>query len=401
MPELDVNENSDIYYQGTYWNDFDVVVRRINERISGDASRPWFEHFAKVSERTFERALILNCGNGWVERELLASGLILEAVGIDYSEELLVQARTAADEAGLPLSYEQVNINTAELPPREFDLVVNHAAGHHIAAIDRVFRELCRVLPEDGWFVSFDYVGPHRNQYTPEAWEAAWAVNRELPVSLRQDLRYPHLPTMLATDPTEAIHSELILETFGRYFSFSEFTPLGGAIAYPLLTHNARMFEATDAAEQSTWLRRIMEADDSFLVEHPDSSLFAYFSGRPKKSVLSETDQLATWEAEENERERLAAENAGEYYVRGALPTALIALEEEERERARLTAQVAALESDVAALESGVLYSTLQRITNAPATHRIRANRGMAALERKLRAALRALLSRAATRRSR
>ena len=43
-------------------------------------------------------------------------------------------------------------------PLGEFDLVVNHAAAHHIAAIDRVFREICRILPEDGWFVSFDYV---------------------------------------------------------------------------------------------------------------------------------------------------------------------------------------------------------------------------------------------------
>ena len=154
VADLDVNENSDIYYQGRYWNDFDVVTRRINERISGDPTRPWFEQFAKMSERTFERALILNCGNGWVERELLSSGLILEAVGIDYSEDLLAQARTAAAEGGLPLTYEKVNVNTAAFPEGEFDLVVNHAAAHHIAAIDRVFRELCRMLPDDGWFVS-------------------------------------------------------------------------------------------------------------------------------------------------------------------------------------------------------------------------------------------------------
>ena len=47
--------------------------------------------------------------------------------------------------------------------------------------IDRVFREICRLLPEDGWFLSLDYVGPHRNQYTPAAWERAWSVNNELP----------------------------------------------------------------------------------------------------------------------------------------------------------------------------------------------------------------------------
>ena len=40
MPDLDVNENSDIYYQGGYWNDLDAVVRRLNERISGDPADP-------------------------------------------------------------------------------------------------------------------------------------------------------------------------------------------------------------------------------------------------------------------------------------------------------------------------------------------------------------------------
>ena len=64
--------------------------------------------------------------------------------------------------------------------------MVNHAAAHHISMIDRVFREICRLLPEDGCFLSMDYVGPHRNQYTSAAWERAWSVNDELPAQVRQ-----------------------------------------------------------------------------------------------------------------------------------------------------------------------------------------------------------------------
>ena len=164
----------------------------INTRISGDPTRKWHEHFARATGRTFERALILNCGNGWVERELVGSGLIAEGVGIDYSQTLLDEAAAAASaEAGMPLTYHQANVNTGTFPEGEFDLVVNHAAAHHIAAIDRVFREVCRILPDDGWFVSFDYVGPHRNQYRLDAWEEAWQLNHELPEPLRQDLRLP------------------------------------------------------------------------------------------------------------------------------------------------------------------------------------------------------------------
>ena len=209
-----------------------------SERIAGGAPGPWFCDFSRTHPEPFRRALILNCGNGWVEREMVSADVFDEAVGIDYSEALLQEARAAATADGLALTYQQMNVNKATLPAGEFDLVVNHAAAHHIAQIDRVFREICRLLPADGWFLSMDYVGPHRNQYTPEAWERAWSVNAELPPEVRQSMSYPHLPTMLQHDPTEAIHSELIVETLHRYFHVERFVPLGGAIAYPLLTFN-------------------------------------------------------------------------------------------------------------------------------------------------------------------
>jgi SAM-dependent methyltransferase len=387
MPDYDVNENSDVYYRGRYWNDYAAVVRRNNERISGDPALSWHEHFAKVSDRTFERALILNCGNGWVERDLLNSGLILEAVGIDYSEDLLTEARTAADRGKLPLTYQQANVNADAFPDREFDLVVNHAAAHHIAAIDRVFREICRILPEDGWFVSLDYVGPHRNQYLPSTWEAVWRLNEQIPEKLRQNLSYPHLPTMLVTDPTEAIHSELIVETFRRYFTAGQFTALGGAIAYPLLTHNAKMWESSDEDMRAHWIDRILQVDTRFLDENPDSTLFAYFTGTPDKSVLVQPDRLSEWKAQEAEREDRASRDGGEYYTRSALASALIAWDAEHWESERRQARVAQLESELAALRSGPLYLSTRRLIESRMVRRLRRNRLVAGLERRLRPA--------------
>jgi SAM-dependent methyltransferase len=389
MTELDVNLDSSVYYQGGYWNDLDAVVSRINEWISGDPHRSWHEHFGFASGRTFERALILNCGNGWVERELLGTGLVGEAVGIDCSASLLADARAAAADQGLPLRYVEMNVNTDELPAGPFDLVVNHAAAHHIAAIDGVFRRLCRLLPEDGWFVSFDYVGPHRNQYTAEAWEAAWELNLRLPEDIRQDLAYPHLPTMLVTDPTEAIHSELIVETFRRYFVEHEFVPLGGALAYPLLTHNRRLFETTDEVARAEWVDRILEADADFLRTHPESSLFAYFSGTPNKSVLEETRQLERWQTDEEARERRAAENGGEYSTRGSLASSLIALDALHWEHVRVRGRVTELEAEVERLQDDPLYAACRRVMDAAAIRRLRATSLVNALERRVRAVAR------------
>ncbi len=382
---FDVNDNSVVYYSGTYWNDYELVRGRINERISDDPAKPWYEHFARFTDRTFKRALILNCGNGWVERLLVESGLVEEAVGTDYSEELLDEARAAARESGLPLTYHQGNINDATFPDAEFDLVVNHAAAHHIAAIDRVFREICRTLPEDGWFVSFDYVGPHRNQYRLDAWERAWEVNGELPVHLRQVMAYPPLPVMLQVDPTEAIHAELILETFHRYFDERQFTPLGGAVAYPILTHNDAMASAEDNEDRQSWIAHVMAADERYLSEHPDSSLFAYFAGTPKKSVLAERELLAQWRAHEDQRERRATEGTGEYYDRGPLAVALVSLEEQRAETNAAQARVAQLQEELDAIRRSFLYAKTTRLLNAESIRTLRANRVVAGVERRLR----------------
>jgi hypothetical protein len=93
MHPRDANEDPEVYYTGKYWNDLDCTNRMINRRISGDGAVNWWRHFASHTGRVFERALILNCGNGWVEREMFDGGLFKEAVGIDYSEPVLNDAR--------------------------------------------------------------------------------------------------------------------------------------------------------------------------------------------------------------------------------------------------------------------------------------------------------------------
>ena len=374
LPEFDVNEKDDIYYGGGYWNELDAVRRMFNQRISGRTVGPWFSDFLVGRSEPFRRALILNCGNGWVEREMVSADVMAEAVGIDYSEALLDEARRAASTHDLPLTYHQMNVNAAVFPPDGFDLVVNYAGAHHVSMIDRVFREICRLLPEDGWFLSLDYVGPHRNQYTPAAWERAWSVNNELPPQARQIMTFPHLPTMLVDDPTEAIHSELIVETLHRYFHVERFVPLGGAIAYPILTHNDRLFALTDQSEQATWVDHVLRADEDFLTEHPDSTLFAYFVAKPNKEALQRPEALAHWEQEESDREDRARVNGGEYYPHTALQDAYTRLVAEAVESASLRQEVADLQGQIDAIRSDPLMSALAKLRGSTLFAAIRKN---------------------------
>jgi len=368
MPDFSVNDNSDVYYGADYWNDLPQVRRHLNELITGDPDRIWMEHVTARVGRVFDRALILNCGNGNVERGLVIHGVVKEAVGIDYSPSLLDEARREADEAGLPLTYHQMDTNTADFPDGPFDVVVNYAAGHHIAKIDKVFRAVCDLLPDDGWFINHDYVGPHRNQYGYGAWDAAWQLNQRSPESFRQHMEYPHLPTMLATDPTEAIHSELIFSTFDRYFTLDEEIPLGGALAYPLLTHNAGIFADTFAA--GPWIDMVVDADRAYCATHPDDGLFAFFTGRPNKAALADDLTLADWTADEEAREETAID--GEYYPRSALQDLMIALESERIATLHARTDLADTQQQLDRLCTQFPVPQLRRLAAIPAVEKVR-----------------------------
>src|SRR5664279_5493308 len=173
--EIIAPKSGGVYYTGNYWNDFPAVQKVINLRATGDSKLAWYDHFFLHHKKPFKKVLILNCGNGWVERLLYEKGYIAETVGVDYAEDLLHQARD--ESKGLPFRYFKMDINSAKFPESGFDLVINHAAAHHMAKVNKIFRELARIMTNDGIFLNYDYVGPHRNQYNVEDWQAAYEVN--------------------------------------------------------------------------------------------------------------------------------------------------------------------------------------------------------------------------------
>ncbi|HVL51772.1 MAG TPA: class I SAM-dependent methyltransferase [Actinomycetota bacterium] len=311
------------YYTGKYWNSLEQVIDDLNLRATGDRSTPWYRHLCDAFG-PFDRALIINCGNGWVERDLIREGVIRSGVGVDLAPGLLDDARQAAVAQGLALDYLQMDTNAAEFPEGPFDLVVNHAALHHVAYVDRVVRALCELLAPHGVLASWDYVGPHRNQYSAVQWEAAWTVNQSLPAGIRQDMQYPHLPSMLSADPTEAIHSELILPVMERYFQVEYFRNLGGGLAYLLLTHNDAL-HSKPVNEVAGYVDMVMQADAALTDADPATSLFAYWVARPNPHRVSDPGTLEAWAAEEADREAAAAERGGLYYP----PTAIGSLSQE------------------------------------------------------------------------
>lgn len=314
---LKPSESFEYYTETVYWNDFPAVQAHLNRLATGHSTTDWM----KLLERypPAQKLLSLNCGNGWVEREVCKRGYARSIVGTDISAPLLEQARQLAQQAGLAAQYVVMDANKASLGGLGFDAVLNHAALHHVAYIDHLVREILINLPPDGLLINYDYVGAHRNQYRWEAWSRMMELWDQLPPTLRTDLRYPHLQTMLATDPTEAVHAELIVKTLERYFDIVEQKVLGGAIAYQLLWNNRALHNARNTEHGFYWIERILEEDSEYTDNKIENSLFAVLICRPKKHVLNDEAQLAEWTRQEVERERLASENDGRYQPRNAL----------------------------------------------------------------------------------
>jgi SAM-dependent methyltransferase len=305
-------DTSDVYYQGQYWNDLPEVIEHLSECFTGDRGRWWVIDFRdRFCETPFQRGLFLNCGNGWVEREFIDRQMVQSAVAFDHSHKLLTQAEHERGDRAI--TYFQADCNAVGLEPASFDLVVNVAALHHVQYLNRLCRQVRLAMREDGVFLNYDYVGPSRNQYSLRHWWRIRAANRALSPNLRKPrLRYPHLATMLVMDPTEAIHSSLIMDTVARYFEVVEHHDGGGGLAYDLLTNNPSLASVakTDRVRE---VRRLLARDRELTLSGKVPPFFTYFIARPRQDVLDDTVRLAAWQAEEDERERRAAGRGSVY----------------------------------------------------------------------------------------
>ncbi|KAG1678191.1 hypothetical protein FOA52_016128 [Chlamydomonas sp. UWO 241] len=281
---LTAAQEADTYYGRTYWNNL------------------------------AQRALIFNCGNGWVERVLWQEKIIVSGLGLDLLAPFVKEAQAEANKLGANLTYVTHDINSDDLPPGPFDLIVNVAAAHHISRIDKVFSQLRTRLEPGGLFVSWDYVGAHRNQYPDNQWRMMRMVNSKLlPVELQQKMNYPHMATMLADDPSEAVHSELFNSTLRRYFDVVWWRSVGGAIAYPLITHNDKVFSkrTVDDATLERYVAMLLEIDYAW-TQRTGMTMFAYVIASPKKEV--DVLEVATALVREDAREAKAKANGGFYY---------------------------------------------------------------------------------------
>lgn len=304
-----VNNNFSVYYKNTYWNDIPLVREYMCANFTGDKNVWWIDEFKrKYAHKPFKKALFINCGNGRIEREFIDKKIVKSAVAFDYSTDLIKQAKKLKRKRDI--KYICADANTITFKKGSFDLIVNVAGLHHIQYINSFIHCLANSLSNNGIFVNFDYIGPHRNQYTSAQWRLVQRINNQLPSSKQHPmLLYPSVPVMLEEDPTEAIHSELILQTLNRYLTLWEQHNTGGGIAYLLLTHNPNLHKKNAVSH----VKKILELDELYTRRGVVPQLFSYFIFRHNKQKIADKKIFERFQNIENRREYIARVWGGVY----------------------------------------------------------------------------------------
>ncbi|QGG95725.1 class I SAM-dependent methyltransferase [Actinomarinicola tropica] len=272
------------HYADRYWNDLPAVLRYMQRRATGDPATWWMDHFkATYATPPRRRGLVIGCGNGWVERDLFDRGVCEHFDAFDFSADYLVQAEAAKGDRSI--SYRQSDFRSFR-PEGAYDLIVNVAALHHAQHLWRHVARLADALTSDGVFVHWEYVGPRRNQYPRSQIRAMERVRDELP----ERFRTPHAlkPSRRAAvlgDPTEAVHSDEIVDALEAFFEIEMRRDVGGGIAYQLLWNFTEPFEDEDDAEAQDALQAILRADEAQTGTSAVPPMFTYIVARPRTAA--------------------------------------------------------------------------------------------------------------------
>ena len=116
----------------------------------------WFKaHWLPASaEGETKQCLVLGCGDGWLERALVADRPDLRVDACDIAPGAVGRARATARSLGIDtIEYSVLDLDRDPLPPDRYDLIVAHSVLHHVAELEHAFAQIERSLKPGGLMV--------------------------------------------------------------------------------------------------------------------------------------------------------------------------------------------------------------------------------------------------------
>ncbi len=259
-----------------HWTEIPEVKARINRKVTGDASTDLFGYvirkYFQSGGRQLEHCLSLGSGGGELERGLSQYVVPKSHLGIEISAELVRLASERSAE--FPhIRYRQADLNTCELEPAQYDLVIAHQSLHHVLNLEGLFDRIRQTMKPNAVFIFDEYVGPRRFQWSDRQLQCINAAIELLPSRLNKDVQTGKLRERVTrctskqvadVDPSEAIRSDEIIPLAMRNFRVMEHRPYGGTILHMLMHMTAGNFLT---AEARPWLELLFDLEDLLLPE--------------------------------------------------------------------------------------------------------------------------------------
>lgn len=144
-----------------------IVQAYLNERMTGDPDRRWFEVISDFGE--FRRGCMLGAGPGHVEEHLLSKHPELRLTIMDISSGALERLQERLDKT-YPGRAEtlQSDLNFVTLPDGEYDLVAANSSLHHIVNLEHLAFQVNQALTPEGYFFMEDTVSESYFQFSEE-----------------------------------------------------------------------------------------------------------------------------------------------------------------------------------------------------------------------------------------
>jgi SAM-dependent methyltransferase len=246
-----------------FWARPKVIREYLHEMASGDPHCDWVTwmmHRYAVGQNL--SALVLGCGDGWMELALASRPEVARVTGVDLSREALARAEESARTGGYAekIRHLPINLDSEALPGGPYDLIFAHDVIHHVRDLHGLFSRISDALAPAGVLLFCEYVGPRRFQYDERRREMIGEFLRALPERYR---RLPHTgglateavrtdPGELARqDPSEAVRSDEILPVARQTMRILDEIPYGGSILNPLLYEIVANFEDGNEADEA------------------------------------------------------------------------------------------------------------------------------------------------------
>jgi 2-polyprenyl-3-methyl-5-hydroxy-6-metoxy-1,4-benzoquinol methylase len=275
------------HYSDKYWNDLEIVVKYKNKLATGNENVSWIgDILTRFKEYLpFDDVLIVGCGNGWLERQLYDLGIGKHFDAFDMSEKYINEAKELKQSRAIDYFLDDIN-SMSKIEDEKYDAVFNFAVLHHAEEVDNALKKLAKCLKTNGLMFNEEYVGPARNQYSDQHLKHMLEVMSDIPEKFRTKVKFLRPPLEnFRVEPSEAIHSDLILPLIPKYFDIVYQRNLNGGIAYQILHNNIQEFKDDSNTESVKWLEYLLKQDVVYTDDGRVPILFWYGVCKPKTEL--------------------------------------------------------------------------------------------------------------------